>query len=793
MDFISTFSLLSGLCLHTSNGRVRTGLASLITIGSLVGGTGTATAQSAQVATGNASPATGGVTEIISREASGKVTLRATRVTRPIVLDGKLDDEIYQQVPAAGDFVQQEPVEGELATEKTDMWVFFDDRFVYITARCWETEPRLQVANEFRRDHSDIQDGDNLVVVLDTFYDRRNGVYFQVNPRGGLRDMQVSDERQANPDWNAVWDAKVTKDDKGWTVEMAVPLKSLRYKTSGQQTWGINARRMVRWKNETSYLSRVPASWGGRGILKFSSAATLVGVELPKITRNLEVKPFVTSGVFTNRVLQPSFTDDLRGDWGIDAKYGLTKGLNMDLTYNTDFAQVEADDSQVNFGRANIIFPEKRDFFLEGQGIFAFGGVSARPPGGDGAGNLQNENTAPNLSPIMFFSRAIGLQSGQPVPITVGARVTGRQGRYSVGLLNLQTDELAGAGARATNFSVVRVRRDLFRRGSIGGVATYRPQRSGSLTGANEVFGGDMTLAFFQNLNINTYFAKSVTPGSTTDQTSYLVKVDNTVDRWGANFERLKVGEGFNPEIGFLRRRAFARTFGQAQFSPRPKNAKLVRKYNYRTNIDWLQNPTGKLESGEWTGTFRADFQSGDQIEHEYARSYEYLADPFGISRAAGDRVQIAPGEYHFGEHRTTIYLAPQHPMTGRINVLYGTFYDGNRTELAFNGRVNINPRIDLSPRIQYDWLDLRAARFTTKLVAARIGLALTPRMALSSLFQYSSAGSSLVSNIRFRWEYIPGSDLFVVYTDNNDTRFTGISRLQNRAFIIKATRMVRF
>jgi len=753
----------------------------------------TGTAAPANLAAPPAVGATAPVEEIISRAADGQVTLRATRLTGQILLDGKLDDEIYQRVPPAGDFVQQEPVWGQLATEKTDMWVFYNERFIYVTARCWETNSAQQVANEFRRDHADIQDGDNFVVVLDTFYDRRNGVYFQVNPRGGLRDMQVNDERQANPDWNAVWDAKITRDDQGWTAEIAIPLKSLRFKTGSAQTWGINARRMVRWKNEVSYLSAVPAGWGTRGILKFSSAATLVGIELPAISRNLEVKPFVTSGVFTNRVLQPSFTDDLRGDWGIDAKYGLTKGLNMDLTYNTDFAQVEADDSQVNFGRASIIFPEKRDFFLEGQGIFGFGGVSSRPPGGDGAGNIGNENTAPNLSPIMFFSRSIGLQNGQAVPITAGARVTGRQGRYSVGLLNLQTEELPGANARATNFSVVRLRRDLFRRGSIGGIATYRPQRPGNLSGSNEVFGADMTLAFFQNLNINTYFAKTVTPGTTTDQTSYLVKVDNTVDRWGANFERLKIGEGFNPEIGFLRRRAFARTFGQVQFSPRPKNAKIVRKYVYRSNIDWLQNPTGKLESAEWTGTFRLDFQSGDQIETEYARNYEYLADPFGVSRGAGDRVPIDPGEYRFGEFRSTIYLAPQHLATGRINVLHGTFYDGNRTELGFTGKLNISSRVDLSPRVQYDWLDMRAARFTTKLVAARVGLALTPRMALSSLFQYSSAGSSFVSNIRFRWEYIPGSDLFVVYTDSQDTRFTGASRLQNRAFIIKATRMVRF
>ena len=741
-----------------------------------------------------AAQAPGGLwSDVVSRDAEGRITLRATRLVRPLVVDGRLGDEIYQQVPPVGDFTQQEPSEGQPATEKTDIWLFFDDRNVYISSRCWESAPDKRVANEVRRDHRDIQENDNLTVVLDTFYDRRNGVYFQTNALGGLRDMQVSDERNANPDWNAVWDVRTASDDQGWTLEMVIPLKSLRYAASGAQTWGINVRRVVRWKNETSYLSPIPAALGNRGAFKFSSAATLVGIELNQQGGNIELKPFVTAAVLTDRTAVPSpLSNDLQGAIGIDAKYGLTKGLNADFTVNTDFAQVENDETQVNFGRTSVLYPEKRDFFLEGQGIFAFGGVSARAGGGTD-GSISNDSGAPNLSPIVFFSRQIGLDGGYEVPIRAGTRVTGRAGKYSLGLLNIQTGGSARTNAVSTNFSVVRVRRDVLKRGAVGVIGTFRPQRIGDAQGSNEVYGVDTTLAFFQNLNIASYFAQSSTPGTTGDSTSYLVKVDNVLDRWGFNAERLKVGESFSPEIGFLRRTGFTRTFGQAQFTPRPRGSTLFRKFSYRANADVLTNPHGDLESREVTGTFRMDFASGEQVEVEAARNDELLEERFSIARGAGDRVSVEPGEYRFGEFRSTFYVAPQRPVTGRFTFIQGTFYDGTRTEAGFSGRLNLSARVGLEPRIQYDWIDLPAGRFTTKLVGARIGFAVSPRMAFSSLIQFSSAASSLTSNVRFRWEYTPGSDLFVVYTDGRDSRLSGFPTLQSRSFVVKATRMLRW
>src|SRR5882762_1171749 len=308
--------------------------------------------------------------EVVSRATQGRVPVRAVRLTEPLVIDGLLKDPIYSRVPAIGDFVQQEPHEGEPATEPTELWIFFDATNIYFAVRCLDDQP-----------------------------DRIIGVLFQTNALGALSDQEVSDERNFNRDWNAVWNVKAARTEDGWSAEFVIPLKSLRYRASGPQTWGFNIQRRIPWKNERSYLSGVPASYGGRGIYKLSSAATLVGLEVPPQGRNLEIKPYGISGLTTNRQATPAVSNDLTGDAGLDVKYGLTKGLTADLTYNTDFAQVEEDEQQVNLPRFSLFFPEKREFFLEGQGIFAFGAPERES---------QSFGGASTLMPVMFFSRQIG-------------------------------------------------------------------------------------------------------------------------------------------------------------------------------------------------------------------------------------------------------------------------------------------------------------------------------------------------------------------------------------------------
>ena len=717
--------------------------------------------------------------EVVSRDAEGRVTARAVRLTDPLVIDGVLRDPIYSQVPAISDFVQQEPNEGEPATESTELWIFFDDTNLYVSARCLDSEPGRTIANELRRDGDSLNRNDNVHLVVDTFFDRRSAFAFQTNALGALGDQEVSDERTTNPDWNTVWDVKAARTDQGWSVEIVIPFKSLRYRASGPQTWGFNFQRTVRWKNERSYLSGVPASYGGRGINKLSSAATLVGLEVPPQGRNLEIKPYAISEVTTNRHIRPAVLNDLTADAGFDVKYGLTKGLTADFTYNTDFAQVEEDEEQVNLTRFDLFFPEKRDFFLEGQGLFAFG------PAGETRFTAGN---APTLLPVVFFSRRIGLSGEHQVPILAGARMTGRVGRQALGVLNIQTKESETAGAAATNFSVLRVRRDILRRSAVGFIAT---NRSVSETGNhdNQVVGVDTSLAFFENVTINSYYARTRTPGRRGDDSSYLAQFAYEADRYGLNAEHLSVGNAFNPEIGFLRRETFRRTYLQGRFSPRPRSSELVRKVSGEGSFDYITDLHGTLESRAAQASARVEFNRGGFFSSDYTRTYELIKEPFEIANG----VTIAPGPYSFQDVQMFYFIQPQSRVSGEVSALTGSFYGGTRTEVGYKGRVEVTAQFSIEPRVTLDWIDLPVGRFVTRLVGSRATFSLSARTAVSALVQYNSTNSTLSSNARLRWEYQPGSDLFVVYSDGRETIDPGSPKLLDRSFVVKMTRLFRF
>ena len=419
---------------------------------------------------------------MIRRDDQGGATIRAVRLEEPLDFDGRLDEAIYDRVPGISDFIQTEPLEGAPATEKTEVWVFFDDEAIYIAGRCWDTQPHRIVANELRRDHGSIWLNQHLAVTFDTFYDRRNAFIFYLNPLGGFFDGLITDERNFNRDWTAVWDSRTAWFEDGWTTELRFPFKTLRYPGGGPQIWGINFRRVVRWKNEISYLTRLPAALGIWSITKVSSYGTLVGLEAPPSSRTIEVKPYLTGDAAGTRTGDIQFDREFGSDFGVDAKVGITSGLTADLTWNTDFAQVEADAQQINLTRFSLFFPEKREFFLEGQGLFAFG-TSERTPRASA-----RRFGAPSSVPLLFFSRRIGIAGNQLVPIRGGARVTGKLGDFGVGALAMRSGESAAAGAGDTDFSVIRLKRDILGRSTVGVMGTYRSD-TGAVWGATPPTG----------------------------------------------------------------------------------------------------------------------------------------------------------------------------------------------------------------------------------------------------------------------------------------------------------------
>ena len=708
---------------------------------------------------------------VAARDSDGRLTMRAVSLEDPLNVDGRLDERIYSLTPAVSGFFQQEPLEGEPATERTEAWIFFDANNVYVAVRCWYSEPDRILANEMRRDSINIYYNDSLTVVFDTHYDRRTGYFFQTNALGAVRDALATEGQIPNNDWNAVWDVASRRFEQGWTTELAIPFKSLRYQEGREQIWGVNLRRIAWFKNETTHLVPIPASSAAQGVMKFSSAATLVGIEPPSSSRNLEFKPYAITSLATDRDARPPITNDPDGDIGFDGKYGLTRSLTLDVTYNTDFAQVEADNEEVNLSRFSLFFPEKREFFLEGRGAFEFGG------GGD--------------APILFFSRRIGLSGGRRVPIRVGGRISGRAGKFTVGVLNIQTGDAPDVGAASTNFSVVRVKRDILRRSTIGAIATGR-SRSSSGAGSNEAVGIDAALRFFQDVEIDTYYARTRTSALSGDADSYQGAFRYEGDRYGLAVDRLKVGDAFNPEVGFVRRRDFARDYVQARFSPRPRALAGVRKLSWSASFERFVSGDQVLESRAVDGSFNVDVETGDSASLSYTNTYELLRQPFPIAPA----VVVPIGGYTFQNVRATYRLGPQRRFNGSMSVTRGSFFSGERTTLSGNSRMELTPQLSLEPRLSVNWVDLPEGRFTTRLVSSRASYTLTPRMFVSGLVQYNSSNDYLSTNLRLRWGYSPGSELFVVYDENRDTDpFTPnrFSEIRNRAFVVKVNRLFRF
>ena len=716
---------------------------------------------------------------VIARDGSGRATIRAVRIEAPLRIDGVLDDPLYGEVSPISDFVQVEPREGAPATEKTEVWLAFDDQQVYVAFRCWDSRPDRRVATEMRRDSGTTWNGNDVIsIFIDPFYDRRNGLGFTINSIGGRNDGQVTNERQYAGDWNPIWNFSTGSFEGGWTVEVAIPFKSLRYSAGQAQIWGFNALRTNRWKNELSTITRIPPGRGMQSVQQASLAATVVGLTAPVSSRNLDVKPYVTTSLTTDMNASPRLTNDLNGDVGLDVKYGVTQNLIADLTYNTDFAQVEADEAQVNLTRFSLFFPEKREFFLENQGTFSFGGVAT-----------SGQNAGGGDTPILFYSRRIGLNGSRLVPIQAGGRLTGRVGRYSLGLLDIRTDGEPSTGADGTNVSVVRVKRDVLRRSSVGVLFTGR---SAGQPGAsmNTTTGLDGTFAFFNDLSINTYWARTRTTGRTGEDTSYRAQLDYAGDRYGVQAEHVLVGEHFDPAVGFLRRDDMRRTYGQVRFSPRPVSMPAVRRFSWTGSIAYIEDTAGRLETREQAGEFAIELENSDRVSAGYTGKYEFLPRPFEIAPG----VTLPVGSYDFDRFRVGWDLGQQRALSANLAIEGGTFYNGHLTGLSVSrGRLNVGAQLALEPSYTVNWVTLAEGTFTTHLAGSRVTYTTTPRMFVSALLQYSSSLNAVTANMRLRWEYRPGSELFIVYNDERDTRAPAFPRLSSRSFIMKVNRLFRF
>ena len=721
---------------------------------------------------------------VVRRDAEGNIVVNATRVTEQVRIDGTLDEAVYTQIAPLSNFIQQIPNAGAPASEKTEAWIYFDEDNLYVAARVYESVPESEwIANEMRRDTFQLRTNDSFSVLVDTYLDRRNGSAFLVTPIGGFSDFAITNEgdggRGVNFDWNVVWDSRVGRFDGGWTVEMEIPFRSLRYEPGVEQVWGLQLRRIIRRFNEASYLTEVPiaAARGNSlvsGMWRVSEAGTLENLQVPARNFNLEVKPYALGSVTTNREVTPRISNEAQGEAGIDVKFGITNNLTADFTYNTDFAQVEVDERQVNLTRFSQLFPEKREFFLEGRGNFDF--AQAR--------GLE--------VPTMFFSRRIGLEQGQIVPIEAGARLTGKVGDYEIGALTISTDAEDFATLESTGFSVLRIKRDVLSRSTVGVMLT---DRSESLVGnsASQLYAIDGAFDFLEDFSFDTYLARTDSPGLRDDDRSYMANVAYDSDLLGLNTGYLVVENNFNPEIGFKRRNNFKQFSGGARYSPRPASIEWIRRFNLEagTQAYWSAT-TDALESRQRTLSFATEFETSDIFTLSASDDFEMLVRPFRIAPG----VTLRPGKYDFTSYQASYNFGAQRKVSGILSLRVGDFWSGTNTSIGFgSGRIELSPQLSLEPSYSINKVELPEGDFRTELSSLRVTYTLSPRMYLGGLIQYDSNASSFSTNLRFRWEWAPGSEFFVVYSDDRNTDPFGHPsglELRNRGFAVKINKLLQ-
>jgi hypothetical protein len=747
---------------------------------------GPATAQEGLSADAGLNPPPPAAPASVARTERGRATIRAIKLAEPLELDGILDEAAYRDnLPIEG-FLQTIPDEGQPISERTEAWVMYDQENIYLACRCWDSAgPEGWVANEMRRDTDGLRENDFFGALFDTFHDGRNGFNMYANYLGARNDQWVTDEGAPNQDWNPVWSVRGSTFDGGWTLEMAIPFKSIRYVSGTNQTWGIQLRRAIRRRNEYAHIAFVPASTGGRqSINRVSAAADLTGLDLPPAGKNVEIKPYATSSLKSDLRQTPTLSNEVDGDVGVDLKLGITANITADLTYNTDFAQVEVDERQVNLSRFSLSFPEKREFFLEGQGTFDFGrsgGGGGRGGGGRGGGG--------GGVPTMFYSRRIGLSGGDAVPILAGGRVTGKAGRLGFGVLNVQTERVAGV-TPATNFSVIRVKSDVLRRSTIGALFTHR-SRSVASDGSNQAYGVDANFGFGQAVSFGGFYAQARTEGLGSPKESYVGRASYDGDTYGLSADYLVVDDDFNPEVGLVRRDNFRRYSTSARYSPRPRNIEWIRQLTLDAGYQRIESlDLGALETEVWDGGLNVEFENSDMVGVRGSLNVERLDAPLRVSRA----VSVPPGDYDFRSLTFQYTFGGQRRASGQASVEIGEFYDGTITTVQIQrGRIAVLDRFSLLPTISYNDVRLPAGDFNATVVGVRADYAFTPLMFVGGLIQYDSDANVFSTNLRFRWEYAPGSEFFAVYTDERSTFGSGIPDLQNRAFVLKINRLLRF
>ena len=710
---------------------------------------------------------------------------RLPRITEEIHLDGKLDEPVWKRI-APLPLTMNSPTFGGTPTERTEIRIAYDDNYLYASGAFYDSDPSGVRANNLIRDGVNFSD-DRFALILDTFNDNENALGFLVNPAGARADFTVYNDGESNRgpplnfSWNTFWDAAVTRTDEGWFVEVRIPFTSLRFQDhDGRVIMGLIAWRAIARKNEVLTFPAIPTKFRW-GTYKPSIAQDVV-LEGVYSRKPIYISPYVLGGIEQTPELNANETaytiqQKLTRNVGLDVKYGLTSNLTMDLTLNTDFAQVEADDERVNLTRFSLFFPEKRPFFQERAAVFDF-------------------NTGQQSR--VFYSRRIGLgPGGELIPIYGGIRLIGRIGRWDMGFLNMQTAPYDAADLPSENFGVLRFRRQVLNSNSyVGTILTSRISTRGNINlvygfdGIFKVKGDDyFSINWAQSLDSDSLQALTL-PRQNTGRLR--IAWDKRTDR--GLFYRARLGwsgDEYNPGVGFVRRVNFTRLLGQIGYGWYPGKESLLFKHSLGVQASgFIRNSDQQLETGEVGLEWRAGPKIGGFFRFQTKLNYESILDTFYLSSDAF----IPAGTYQFWDN-SFFFLSPfGYLVRFRLNGDFGYFYDGTRYSFSVSPTWSVSQHLELSSDFQYNAVDLpkRDQKFRATIVRLRVKYNLNTRFFMSTFAQWNSFGERITLNFRLRYNPKDGNDLYLVYNENleygNENEMPPPPLSQNRTILIKYT-----
>jgi hypothetical protein len=694
----------------------------------------------------------------------------ATRVPSPPTIDGVLDEPYWRTIEPVTAFRQRDPVDGAEATERTEVRIAYDENALYFGMTMYDAEPHLILRNILQRGGW-IDKDDRVLIALDTYHDGRNAYLFEIGALGAQDDALISDESGQDWNWDGIYhtEARVTED--GWVLEVAIPFTTIRFDDPASPEMGIALMRSIRRKNESVYWPHIGQEYRS-GISQVSRYATLTGMRDVRRGRHIEVKPYAIAGVTKSGATEPWDED---GDVGLDVKAAVTSNLAVDLTLNTDFAQVEADNVQINLTRYSLFFPEKREFFLERAGLFQFG--------------------APQETEV-FFSRRVGLDAD----ILGGGRVTGQAGPFSIGALSLRTRELTTAPATgppqvlvpAAWSSVTRLQGTIMPRTTLGGIVTSKETAEGH----NRVAGADLLTRFWSSSSVRLWMANVwdsedvPTDGSRFAGQAELVLQN---DRYIFEVTRTRIGEAFDPALGFVPRPDQARWGGQLGFRPRFEQSPWARQLSLTAAANHIEGIDGIKQSHLRRLSASLSFQSGDNVAFSGSEQFERLLAPDDINGR-----ELPAGDYTFRSMSAAFHPDRARTLGVSANASYGDFWSGTRTSLGGGIVWKMNRYLTVDSDVSWNDVSLPVTDgdFSTTLVSTRLEAAASRSLFSYALVQWDDVSSTLQANIRVDWIHTPGSDLFVVIdtgyltgalVDPRDPRWT------RRTGVVKLTYLKAF